>query len=560
MKLEQSNLETLCPLQLISFCQTRVLVLAVAFTMIVGCGKQEKKEILAAPPTDKATTAQTKQNIKKSFYVELKKTAKESLKIRNDMRKTEQDLSMGLAFRLLSQSETAVVLEQTIESLTEFETDNTGKREIHDMVPLIGGKLQITIDPRTMTVVKIDGTDALVAGLVTGTFASKDAAKVGQDLLEGLFRYLNGEIFVAPPPESVKVGEKWPQKIDMELGPLGGLSLEKVLTYQGAETFSGNTLHGATVTASRPNYVLPRNELTKMPFRVLKAEIKDWNYEGKAYFDSPAGMLNKSEAKIRMIGTVALKLKDEAGDAEVKREQTFSVRVLDTKPGKSKISGPEPDLTVDPTLWWYEWFGDPEGAQKKYAGKTIQLTGIVDGIYFDHERNQACIFIKVRGRAIGLSCLLREPEPWSKLANEQRVTLRTKVLEKQRSSYLTDCVIVDAGPNPALVVSAQQLAQEFAKDEKTSSKKYGGKCLIMEGKVIEKIITKDEELLGNVKVLLEGQGKVRIYCRFCAYTDKLTENIRVGDQVKLFGVCNEGDTWEDDKVKLTTCLPIKLAK
>src|SRR5262249_9062433 len=112
----------------------RIMPLCILTTALaVSCGKQEKVTLTVNQPEKSHAW-----NFKKSFYVELTKKCEDTFKSKGMERKTGQDLFMGLDCRILAQTDTGVVVEETIDALKEYDIDATGKHPNQEMAALIG--------------------------------------------------------------------------------------------------------------------------------------------------------------------------------------------------------------------------------------------------------------------------------------------------------------------------------------------------------------------------------------------------------------------------------------
>jgi hypothetical protein len=58
---------------------------------------------------------------------------------------------------------------------------------------------------------------------------------------------------------------------------------------------------------------------------------------------------------------------------------------------------------------------------------------------------------------------------------------KVKIKGNPEGNWLVDCSIVETGPNPAIVISAHQLAKEFLENPDKAKGTYRDKWLIVEG-------------------------------------------------------------------------------
>jgi hypothetical protein len=89
--------------------------------------------------------------------------------------------------------------------------------------------------------------------------------------------------------------------------------------------------------------------------------------------------------------------------------------------------------------------------------------------------------------------------PWNSVSQGSKVTLRGHGISGGVAGDVADCVITQAGPNPGIVVSAQELSTYFAADQEEAEKKYGSKCAYVDGEIVEKAFPEDSKLVLKLK-------------------------------------------------------------
>jgi hypothetical protein len=125
---------------------------------------------------------------------------------------------------------------------------------------------------------------------------------------------------------------------------------------------------------------------------------------------------------------------------------------------------------------------DEKATARRYQGKTIELCGVVQSMY-GYEPSFIGLY---RGSGLlGLPCEMKEKEPWTRVSFGQQVTVRGRWPEECDHPSLSQCVIVETGPNRTVRLAAVQLASEYAADPQGTKKKYAGKPLILSGEVVE---------------------------------------------------------------------------
>ncbi len=177
-----------------------------------------------------------------------------------------------------------------------------------------------------------------------------------------------------------------------------------------------------------------------------------------------------------------------------------------------------------------EFKTDKAAALAKYQGKTLDLSGVVKAVGDDGAGNNGLVEMVNGSGSLGLPCYTVDKEPYARLAPGQTVKLQGVWPKNASEPRLRDGVIVEAGPSPAIAVTALQLAMEYAADPEGVKSKYEGKSLLLSGEVTHKD-TKDS---GNCTLILKGSEKAHVEASFAAIHASKTATIKDGAPIKLF--------------------------
>src|SRR5262249_20407606 len=125
-------------------------------------------------------------------------------------------------------------------------------------------------------------------------------------------------------------------------------------------------------------------------------------------------------------------------------------------------------------------------------------------------------------------------EPWAEVSPGQVVKIQGRFPDPAfLEPSLGNCMFVQAGENPAIRVTASELAKEHETDTAAATDKYKDKPLIIDGEVAKPPVTKGKQAY----VTLKCDGKVRVVCVF----DKdRAKRIKSGQPLKAFGVYSSG--------------------
>lgn len=197
---------------------------------------------------------------------------------------------------------------------------------------------------------------------------------------------------------------------------------------------------------------------------------------------------------------------------------------LPKQPTKEDIEKRPADYSLTADAFFAEYKKDRAGSKSKYLGKIIELSGSVQHVDTNY------IDLRIENDALGLICGTFLTETWSKIAPSQKVKIKGVLDSTLETPTFIDCVIVEAGSRPALKVTAEELAKEFAGDQKAMETKYRNKFIILTGEIVSK--TFKENQLG--KVVLKGNKNILISCDM-NLAEKRLEKLVVGQPVQVFG-------------------------
>jgi hypothetical protein len=218
--------------------------------------------------------------------------------------------------------------------------------------------------------------------------------------------------------------------------------------------------------------------------------------------------------------------------------------------GGGKGSAPQalgkPDLTVTPAEWRAEFKKDPEAARAKYKDKVVEMSGTVSSVRPDPYGEVGYVNLDVPNDFEGVRCVLADKKPWTKVSPGSKVKVKGRSSDRTGGD-LSPCEIVEAGPNPAVVISAQELAKQFAADRKAARKKYDEKWAHVKGEVAEKIADK-------VALRLKGEGGISVLCYFPQPYKQMLDAVKAGSKVDLFGELSVFDGPQDKEVTLNKCV------
>jgi len=226
---------------------------------------------------------------------------------------------------------------------------------------------------------------------------------------------------------------------------------------------------------------------------------------------------------------------DDAGSAEpgpARPSQSWAP--MPTKPAVD-LTKVKPDYVLTAEELHKEWQNDRNAAAAKFGGKLVELQGTVAAgmNWISWDGKPSVCLDGGSGGDVVVCYPSNEKEPCTKVGPLQKVTARGIAASEGPAMEirLNECLFTEFGPNPTIVLSAEDLAREYKQDEWATQRKYDSRYLIVEGTVAS---TKD---LGGIfgVVLLEGNGDTHVACNFSSDGGKLAQGIAVGQTVRLVG-------------------------
>ena len=218
-------------------------------------------------------------------------------------------------------------------------------------------------------------------------------------------------------------------------------------------------------------------------------------------------------------------------------------------PAKAK---PELSLTVQQ----FEAQFNP-GFAAKWKDKLLEVSGPVYGFAHSWESGDSSIFLDAGPRNVPHIKPFVEvdlAEPWTVVAPGQQVVLRGFLRDEELGvANLIGAKIVDKGPSPVIVTTAERLTKQFADERGGAEKKLLRKPLIVEGKILR---VDRGSVLGGPDIILAGSGSAEV--RLATLVPLLPGTAQriglvPGATIQALGIC-EGV--ENKGVKLEKAWPI----
>lgn len=193
---------------------------------------------------------------------------------------------------------------------------------------LLEAKLKLTIDPKTMEVVTIEGHEDLVKKL--GQTNPQMEPLLKSILSKDALKQMAEPTWAALPSKSVNKGDDWKKTSTLKLGPIGEYKTEYTYTYEGQEKGLDKIKIDAKLTYSAPT------DKGGLPFVIKSAELVSKEGTGYAYFDRKEGRFDSSNMKMKLEGTLKIEVGGMDTDVTLNQDQTATVRSTSNNPVAGK--------------------------------------------------------------------------------------------------------------------------------------------------------------------------------------------------------------------------------
>jgi hypothetical protein len=306
---------------------------------------------LAAPVLgqDKGVELAWKFEKGKTFYQTMKTKTSQTMNIMNQPVKQEQDQEFVFSWNVKDKTDTAVVLEQKIESVkmsikigTNTVEFDSNKKDAADnplssfFKPLVGSAFTLTLDPKTMKVTKVEGREEFVKKVTEAN--PQMAALLRVILSEDQLKQMAEPAFavVQGTGQKVEPNASWTRESKLSMGPIGSYDTKYTYTYKGPEerTIDNKKMALQKIEMKTDlTYKAPDpKEATGLPFKIDSGNLKTTEAAGTIYFDAEKGRVAESTMTVKLEGKLQISVAEQKADVDLKQEQTTTTTTSDTNP------------------------------------------------------------------------------------------------------------------------------------------------------------------------------------------------------------------------------------
>ncbi len=200
-----------------------------------------------------------------------------------------------------------------------------------------------------------------------------------------------------------------------------------------------------------------------------------------------------------------------------------------------------------------EFKKDAKAAEKKYAGKSITLSGTVLSVLSKDDTGKDHVILVLEGMrkdkkeddGPNIECVIVSDSEKKAMAliETQKVKLTGKFKKfakdpdqphQDEQIYLEECKVDVVGSDPTITVSAAELGKAFATDAAAANKKYQDKMVLVEGKYLT---GKHLQNIGSTCVLEGHNSDGKSFNIIVLNDEEKLGNPAQGDTVKFRAMC-----------------------
>jgi len=296
---------------------------------------------------------------------------------------------------------------------------------------------------------------------------------------------------------------------------------------------------------------------------ISAGEVRTWT-DATGKFTIEAKLLSVREETIRLekkdgsvIEVPISKLSDV--DLELVASQQNSA----TKPEQNthevanrKPSSEYPRLSV--TEWNEEATADLESYKKKWAGKIVEIEGLIRGFDWGEQFGQgsSLVFVGEGSDDIGMVCKAPDSSfrPWTRYQSGKQGIVRGKVtIGRFDKPFLDAAEFVWSESDGTPQISVNEIITAFVSDAESAKAKFGDQLFVISGKLLRRTGKPGD----GRRAILQGKDGINFELHHMASED--FEDIEISGDVHVIGKCQFGGIWlNHEKVGASMCerLPV----
>lgn len=273
-------------------------------------------------PSD-AVTLKWKFTPGEKFSHEVVSKINQVIKIAEQEYKQDVVHTIVSSFEVLSvEKDGSVVLQETIDSVKATTSQGTPvpSPAINQFTGVV---FKLTLSPAGK-LLKLEGYEELLRKVAGEDPNSNSVVKT--IMSEAQLKQMMEDSFHFLPEKPTAKGAAWQMDATMNFGPLGNLKVNRTLTLAGAEAAPNDKTYRIDIKPT-VTYEAPKADAKNTEFTVQSGEMTLENANGTVKFDTATGKLVASELKLKLNGSLNVKLQGKDVVVKMTQEQSVEVRV-----------------------------------------------------------------------------------------------------------------------------------------------------------------------------------------------------------------------------------------
>ncbi len=285
--------------------------------------------LAAAPARGQQVEMKWKFTKGETFYIEADNRMKQTMTVANQNLSQDMENPTLTAYKVIETGPDKTVLEQTTEKVKFTMKGGLGAPFAGTMEELAGKlkgtTLKITLAPDGK-VLDFTGFEQIADKV------AKDNPQMGAILKLVLNKETMAksaeQSFTFLPDKPVKPGDTWTLRADIPMSGLGSMRTENTYKYEGKAP--GGEKITYTMNLS---YVPPgKNDVSPLPAKITRGELKSEGARGTIIFDAARGKLVSHELTMHLKGSMTMDTNGKEMTMDMDQEQTTTIKALDKKP------------------------------------------------------------------------------------------------------------------------------------------------------------------------------------------------------------------------------------
>ncbi len=207
-----------------------------------------------------------------------------------------------------------------------------------------------------------------------------------------------------------------------------------------------------------------------------------------------------------------------------------------SSPAKTPQDG-KPDFTITAEALHAETQSNHPAADAKYAGKTLEVEGVVGGMASNGRVSLADRHPATRTL---VECEFQQADLWKLVARGSKVKVKGQWKTSPQDAVLTACVFSDVGSSPRITTTPDQLSTEARANRDEFRAKYQWADLLVNGEVEGVRVVEGQKVI-VLKTSAEPFVVVKLFRFNTPGTPKLEDEFPSGKKVSLVGSYNDAE-------------------